>query len=117
MLGPSVNRQGPPCGQMQTTDRRAVRLEQLTIAWNSVEALVAVVAGVIAGSVALVGFGLDSVIEVFSASVVLSELRGVARERERRAMRLIGLSFLALALYVVIEAGRDLVIRARPEHS
>lgn len=90
--------------------RRAVWLEWATIGWNSVEAVVSITAGVVAGSVALVGFGLDSIVEVTAAGVVLWELNGVARERERRALRLIGLSFFALAAYVVAEAVRDLVM-------
>lgn len=90
-------------------ERRAVVLEWLTIAWNAAEAVIAVTAGVLAGSVALVGFGLDSVVEVAAAGVVLWELRGAGREREQRALRFIGVSFFGLAAYVVAEAVRDLV--------
>jgi divalent metal cation (Fe/Co/Zn/Cd) transporter len=98
--------------------RRAIRLEYLTIAWNSAEAVVALIAGFLAGSVALIGFGLDSLIEVFAASVVLWQLRGdVSDRREGRALKLIALSFYALALYVTVEAVRDLVVQARPEES
>lgn len=88
--------------------RRGELLARLTIAWNVVEAAVAVGAGIVAGSIALVGFGLDSLIEVFAASVVLWELRGRGGEREARALRLIGGSFFALALYVTIESVWDL---------
>lgn len=80
-----------------------------TITWNSVEAVVAVGAGVAAGSIALVGFGFDSLIEVFAAGVVLWQLNGLREERERRALRLIGLSFFVLAAYISIEAVRDLI--------
>lgn len=89
--------------------RRGRLLARLTIAWNAVEGLVAVSAGVAAGSVALVGFGLDSFVEVFAGGVVLWNLRGVPEERERTALRLIAGSFFMLAGYVTAEALRDLV--------
>lgn len=96
---------------------RAFRLEYLTIGWNVVEAVVAVAAGIAAGSLALIGFGLDSLIEVFAATVVVWQLRGVSEERERRALRLIALSFLVLAGFVVVEAVRDLLIGAEAKES
>ncbi|MGH9187713.1 MAG: cation transporter [Acidimicrobiales bacterium] len=89
---------------------RARLLAWLTIAWNAVEGVIAVAAGAAAGSLALVGFGLDSFVEVFAGGVVLWQLGGVAEERERRALRLIALSFFALAAYVVAEASRDLMV-------
>jgi divalent metal cation (Fe/Co/Zn/Cd) transporter len=93
--------------------RRAYRLEYLTIGWNSAEAVIALVAGFLAGSVALIGFGLDSIIEVFAASIVLWHIRGeVSEDRERRAV-----SFYALAAYVTIESTRDLIATARPSES
>jgi divalent metal cation (Fe/Co/Zn/Cd) transporter len=97
--------------------RRGRRLEYLTIGWNAIEAIVAVAAGIAASSIALVGFGLDSVIEAFAASVVIWELRGARKDRERRALRLIALSFFALAAYVVVQAVRDLVVGAQAEES
>ena len=98
-----------------TARRRILRLEALTIGWNAVEAAVAVTAGVLASSVALTGFGLDSVIEVGAALVVVW---GVRREtREQVALRLLGGSFFALALYVGLASVRDLVTSARPDHS
>jgi divalent metal cation (Fe/Co/Zn/Cd) transporter len=96
---------------------RALRLEYLTIGWNAIEAAVAVSAGIAAGSIALVGFGLDSLIEVFAASVVVWQLRGASEERERRALQLIAISFLVLAGYVVVEAARDLLVRAEAGES
>jgi divalent metal cation (Fe/Co/Zn/Cd) transporter len=94
-----------------TTDLRRWSRSLLiaTIAWNSVEAVVAVGAGVAASSIALVGFGFDSLIEVFAAGVVLWQLKGLSEDRERRALRLIGLSFFVLAAYISIEAVRDLI--------
>lgn len=97
--------------------RRAFALEGLTVAWNTVEAAVALAAGVVAGSIALVGFGLDSLIEIFAAGVVIWQLRGVPEERERAALRLIAVSFFALAAYVAVEAARDLAAGAEPAES
>jgi len=97
--------------------RRARHLAWLTVGWNSVECVVAVGAGVAAGSIALVGFGLDSLVEVFAGSVVLWRLAGDDQERERRALRLIAVSFFALAAYVVAESVRDLVVGSEAEES
>lgn len=91
----------------------------MTIAWNVVEALVALVAGWLAGSVALVGFGIDSVIETISATALYrrlgAELRGASDEEaeahERRALRVVGFTFLALSLYILYEAGAALWFR------
>jgi divalent metal cation (Fe/Co/Zn/Cd) transporter len=88
-------------------------LAGLTIAWNVIEAVVAISAGVAASSIALVGFGFDSIIEVSSAWVVGWQFRGELRggydeARERRALRLIGVTFFVLAAYVSVEAVRDL---------
>jgi divalent metal cation (Fe/Co/Zn/Cd) transporter len=89
--------------------QRAIRLEYLTIAWNAVEAMVAVSAGILAGSIALIGFGFDSSIETFAASVVLWQFRGTASdEREKQALRIIAVTFFILASYVTIESVRDL---------
>jgi divalent metal cation (Fe/Co/Zn/Cd) transporter len=102
--------------------RRAYWLEYLTIGWNVAEAVIALTFGIIAGSLALTAFGIDSVIEVFSAGVVLSELRGHGSHdphegAERRSLQLIGGSFFLLAVYVVVEATWDLLNRSRPEQS
>ncbi|MFB3813907.1 MAG: cation transporter [Terriglobales bacterium] len=102
--------------------RRGRRLEYLTIGWNMVEAAVAIVSGVLAGSIALVGFGLDSVVESFSGATLLWRLHRDAdpehRERaERLALRLVGWSFVALTLYVVSEAVKTLVVREEPDES
>lgn len=98
--------------------RKALRLEYFTITWNVIEAVVAIGAGIAAGSIALVGFGFDSSIEGFAASVVIWQLRGAHdEERERRALRLIAITFFVLAAYVVFESVRDLVTNAEPETS
>ncbi len=101
---------------------RGRRLEYFSITWNGFEALVALISGLMAGSVALVGFGLDSVIETLSAGILLWRLRAdpdiQARERaERTARRLVGICFLLLAIYVAIESVRALWIKAQPERS
>ena len=101
---------------------RGRRLEYLTIAWNGFEAAVALVAGLLAGSIALVGFGLDSVIETTSAGILLWRLRTDqdAHQREsaeRTARRLVGTCFLLLAAYVAIESIRALWTKAQPERS
>jgi divalent metal cation (Fe/Co/Zn/Cd) transporter len=96
--------------------RRARWLAVGTIAWNAIEAVVAITAGAVAGSAALIGFGLDSSIEVGAAAVALWYLAG-DESRERRALRLIGTSFFALAAYVTFEAVRDLVTGDDPDTS
>ena len=101
---------------------RGRRLEYLTIAWNSFEAAVALTAGLLAGSIALVGFGFDSVIETVSAGILLWRFRfagdGERSERaERTARRLVGICFLLLAAYVAMESLRNLWSHARPEPS
>jgi divalent metal cation (Fe/Co/Zn/Cd) transporter len=102
--------------------RRGKHIEYFTIAWNSVEGLIAVVAGALAGSISLVGFGIDSFIEVISGSVLLwrmsvdSDIRH--RERnEKLSLRVVGGCFLALAVYVGYESLSDLLTRKAPEHS
>ena len=91
-----------------TLRTRARQLAWATVVWNVVEALVAISAGTVAGSAALIGFGLDSTIEVASALVIIWQFAGVDEEREQRALRLIALSFFALASYVSIRAVLDL---------
>jgi divalent metal cation (Fe/Co/Zn/Cd) transporter len=102
--------------------RRGRSLEYFTIAWNALEGLVAVVAGAIAGSISLVGFGIDSFIEVTSGSVLLWRMSVDAevhrRElNERRALRIVGACFLLLAAYITYESALDLWSRRAPEHS
>lgn len=99
-----------------TLRRRGLWLEYLTIGWNVVEAIIAIAAGLAASSIALVGFGFDSTIEVAAAAVVVwqfrAELRGgVDDERERRALKLIAVTFFVLAAYVTVEATRTLITR------
>lgn len=102
--------------------RRARKLEYFTIAWNAVEGLVAVGAGAIAGSISLVGFGIDSFIEVTSGSILLWRMSVDADEHrraanEKRALRFVGVCFLLVAAYVAFESVADLWLRRAPEHS
>jgi divalent metal cation (Fe/Co/Zn/Cd) transporter len=102
--------------------RRGKRLEWLTIAWNGLEALVSLAAGVLAGSVSLVGFGFDSIIELASGTAVLWRMSADAdeerRERvERTALRIVGGCFLTLAAYLVADSVKTLRLHEAPESS
>lgn len=99
--------------------RRGRRLEIFTLAWNSLEAVISIAAGWLAGSTALVGFGFDSLIESTSGAALLWRLQdGEAGERrEQRALQLVGISFLLLAAWVGWEAGSALWWREIPEVS
>jgi divalent metal cation (Fe/Co/Zn/Cd) transporter len=102
--------------------QRGLHLEYITLAWNSLEAVISIVAGVLAGSIALVGFGFDSIVECASGTVLVWRLRSDAdayrRERvEHISLRLVGVRFLALAAYVGYEAVENLLRREAPERS
>jgi divalent metal cation (Fe/Co/Zn/Cd) transporter len=102
--------------------QRGRRLEYFTVGWNAIEGMVAVVAGLVAGSIALVGFGLDSFIEVASGLTLLWRMSVDAdvhrRElNEKRALRIVGVCFLLLAAYVAYESVSDLWSKKAPEHS
>jgi divalent metal cation (Fe/Co/Zn/Cd) transporter len=102
---------------------RALRLAYFTIGWNAIEAIVGTTAGLAAGSVALLGFALDSVVESSSGGVVLWRLRSeisgrrTAEEAERRAVRAVAVAFFALAAYVGGQAVYNLATRAEPDPS
>ena len=104
------------------TVRRGRALEYFTIAWNSLEGIVAIVAGALAGSISLIGFGIDSFIEVTSGGALLWRM-SVDRDvhnlerNERRTLQVVGLCFIALAVYVSSEAVADLSKRRIPESS
>jgi divalent metal cation (Fe/Co/Zn/Cd) transporter len=98
--------------------RRAQRLAGASVAYNVIEAVIAVAAGLVAGSVALVGFGLDSVVEVSSGLIILWQFRHrMPESRERRALRLMALAFFALAVYVTVESVRALSFGGEPDAS
>jgi cation diffusion facilitator family transporter len=106
--------------------RRGLLLEYLTVGWNVLEGLIAILAGVASGSIALIAFGVDSVVETISGVVLIWRLRAEERgdldedgvERvERRAERLVGVAFLILAGYVGVESVRTLLAVEAPEPS
>ena len=97
--------------------RTALALVWATIAWNSLEAVVAIASGAEAGSIALVGFGLNSIVEVGSAIVVVWQFSGADVEREQRALKLIAGSFFVFAAYVATQAIWDFVARSEPAES
>ena len=102
--------------------RRGQKLEYFTIAYNSLEGLISIVAGLIAGSVSLIGFGLDSLIEVTSGAALLwrlhHDLDHSRREQvERTTLRIVGGCFIALALYILYESGSTLIRHEAPDRS
>ena len=103
--------------------RQALRLEYVTIVWNTFEAIVAIASGIIAASVALTSFGIDSGIEVISAIVIAVRLRSLIasgeadEEKERRALRIVAILFYVLAVYVLIDASLTLALRDHPAAS
>ncbi|MCE3556039.1 cation transporter [Pseudonocardia sp. RS11V-5] len=114
----------PSAGPEVTAQRRAVLTRRVrllvaaTITYNVIEAVVAISAGRVASSTALIGFGLDSVIEVASAAAVAWQFSGAdPARRERAALRVIALSFFALAAYVSLESIRSLLGAGEPDHS
>jgi divalent metal cation (Fe/Co/Zn/Cd) transporter len=102
--------------------QRGITLEYLTVGWNALEGLIAVASGAVAGSVALIGFGIDSFIETSSGAILLWRLRserdgGNVEVVERLALKLVGVSFVLLAIYVGGDAIKSLLQREKPEHS
>ncbi len=109
-------------GERGAQVRRGLFLEYFTIAYNSLEGVIAIGAGIVAGSVALVGFGFDSVIEVISGFALLWRLHGDADEagrqwREKLALRIVGGSFLMLAASITFDAVKSLLHHEAPEKS
>lgn len=103
--------------------RRALGLGGFTIAYNVIEGVVAIVAGLVAGAVSLIGFGLDSGIEVISAVIVVirlaAEVRGAEPDerKEKTALRAVAITFFLLAAYLVVVGIHDLIVGERPETS
>jgi divalent metal cation (Fe/Co/Zn/Cd) transporter len=93
-----------------TTLRRGFQLEWITLGWNVVGVIVLAYLAINASSVAIAGFGLDSLIEIGASTVVLWELSGTGERRQRRALRLIGIAFVALAAYLVVQSGVALAV-------
>jgi divalent metal cation (Fe/Co/Zn/Cd) transporter len=97
--------------------RRGFALEYLTLAWNVVGIVVLTIAAISARSVALAGFGLDSLIEIGASTVVIWELSGNGQERQRRGLRLIGYAFAAVAAYLLAQSTVVLATGYHPRHS
>jgi divalent metal cation (Fe/Co/Zn/Cd) transporter len=102
--------------------KRGRRLEYFTVTYNSLEGLISIIAGLMAGSVSLIGFGIDSVIEVTSGAALLWRLHNdadtVRRESsERITLRVVGFCFIALAIYILYDSGSMLIYREAPERS
>ncbi len=95
--------------------RRGLILEYLTLGWNVVGSVIVIVATVKAHSVALGGFGLDSVIEIFASVIVVWELTGANEAWERKALKLIGIAFFCLALYILGQSCCTLFTRSHPD--
>jgi divalent metal cation (Fe/Co/Zn/Cd) transporter len=97
--------------------RRGFALEYATLAWNVAGVIILAFSALAARSVALAGFGLDSLIEIGASTVVIWELSGTGEERQRRGLRLIGYAFAALAVYLLVQSTVVLVAGYRPRHS
>ena len=98
--------------------RRGLALEYATLSWNVVGVVVLAIAAVSSGSVALAGFGVDSLIEIVASAVVVWQLRGeVGSGRERRALRMIAIAFVLLAAYIAVQSAVTIASSSRPGHS
>lgn len=100
-------------GRMLCT-RAGRRIEYFSIGWTSLEAIIGITVGIAAGSVALIGFGADSIIEVASSCVLLWRLAESSDKREKLAHKLVGACFFVLAAYITIDASSDLIAREAP---
>ena len=97
--------------------RRGLLLEYITLGWNVVGTVVVIAAAIGAHSVALAGFGLDSLVEIGASTVVVWHLRGIHDGRERVALRLISIAFFALAIYILTQSAYTLWLRVHPSTS
>jgi divalent metal cation (Fe/Co/Zn/Cd) transporter len=109
-------RRRPAANEVQLL-RRGLALERVTLAWNVVGIVVLAWAAIAARSVALAGFGLDSLVEIGASTVVLWELSGTDESRQRRALQLIGVAFVTLALYIAVQSVIVLAAGYHPRHS
>jgi divalent metal cation (Fe/Co/Zn/Cd) transporter len=112
-----VNAPTPTVASPAALLRRGFALEYVTLGWNVVGIVVLAVSAISARSVALAGFGLDSLIEIGASTVVIWELSGTGEDRQRRALRLIGGAFVALALYLLVQSSYVLAVGHHAHHS
>jgi divalent metal cation (Fe/Co/Zn/Cd) transporter len=101
----------------QALTRRGLRLEYATLGWNVVGCWIVLASAYTARSVALAGFGIDSVIEIFASIIVVWQLKSINRDREHLAERLIGIAFLLLASYIAVQSVIVLLARVHPHTS
>jgi divalent metal cation (Fe/Co/Zn/Cd) transporter len=106
-----------PDDERSLTLSRGRQLEVITLSWNVIGVVILAYAAIEAKSVALAGFGLDSVIEIGASAVVLWELADMAQARQLKAMRMIGSAFVALAIYLCAQSTFVLAVGFRPHHS
>ena len=97
--------------------RSALFFEYLTIAWNILEGIICIAIGLVSGSVALVAYGLESSVEVFASVIVVWDLRGGKKEREKIALRLIGGAYFIVSLYILVDALMSLIANKHPDAS
>ncbi|CAN5123167.1 cation transporter [soil metagenome] len=108
----------PDIAKKARLGRRAKQFAGFSVAYNVIEAVIAITAGIVAGSVALIGFGLDSVVEVSSGLIILWQFsHRIPESRERLALRLLAFSFFALAAYVGFESTRALIVGSQADPS
>ena len=120
MMPPAAAAAGPDRATVERLARRAKALSWLSLAWMTLEGGVAIAAGLVAGSVALIGFGLDSVVEGFASVVIIWRFTGrrvFSQAAERRAQKLVAVQFFALAPYVGVESLRALLGGDRPDET
>jgi divalent metal cation (Fe/Co/Zn/Cd) transporter len=115
---PMTSRIPAQVDRRESDTREGRQLEYFTLGWNLTEAVIGIGAGVIAGSIALIGFGVDSIIESFSGAILLRRLQRhkADEQREQLALKLVGISFFVLAAYVVADAAKTL-IQQEPPHA
>lgn len=97
--------------------RKGLFLEYITLGWNVIECILVLYAGVVAGSVAMVGFGIDSVIEILASVIVVWQLKSINKNEEKFAEKLIGIAFFILALYIFSESLYTFIFHAHPKTS
>lgn len=97
--------------------RQGLILEYLTLGWNVVGAVVVIASGIQASSIALVGFALDSLIEIGASTIVIWQLNGVNHQREQQALCLIGTAFFMLATYILVQSSNNLIAQIHPSNS